>query len=132
MDKDKVDWTVLWFSAKMREKLYLPKNIAKEDWNKMPTYQLLNRLDDEHGELSEEIEGFDRPRYEAIISECCDVANFAMMIADNTNKARQRANLETKDAILREAGPEKPVPRETQGDILSESPISQVYRDSKP
>jgi len=64
------------FSEKMNAKLF--KNRFKAHWSTVPQSYLLERLKEELVELEEALrEGV------GIESECADVANFAMMIADN-------------------------------------------------
>lgn len=87
---------VNWFSHHMLQKLNTPKNQVKPDWDCTSVEVLLMRLRDELKEL--EIE-YSRQRKagtsdnNAILSECCDVANFAMMIADNLCTTKHRAYL---------------------------------------
>lgn len=71
---------VEWFAMLMKRKLMNPKNVNKGGWIHMSFQEMFNRLDDEYFELLTELETYKRP-YE-IIQECCDIANFAMMIAD--------------------------------------------------
>lgn len=68
---------VVWFSHEMQAKLN--ENSHKgETWPRFSQRQLLNRLKQETGELERAIEsGKD------VVEEAADVANFAMMIADN-------------------------------------------------
>jgi hypothetical protein len=78
--KRKPDYTKVtqWFAEKMRLKLVANKQ-RKTHWSKFSTDEFLyERLRDECKELKRAIkDGGD------IISEAVDVANFAMMIADN-------------------------------------------------
>lgn len=75
-----------WFNRQMHNKL-----TEKEDkglWDDLDIYWLLKRLKDETCELLEAIsihrtKGSNR---EEIIREAADVANFAMMIADNARR----------------------------------------------
>jgi len=66
-----------WFSFKMVEKLF--KNRRKSHWSTVGCDYLLDRLIEELEELKEARGG----SADEIISECADVGNFAMMIADN-------------------------------------------------
>lgn len=85
---------VLWFAGEMEKKLALPKNRAKgnqENWRGDPPWSLVERLLDETVEVqqcfvsdSENITVTDLPK---LIKECADVANFAMMIADQAQQA---------------------------------------------
>ncbi len=71
----------------------LRKNRHKAHWNTVSQAWLLGRLKDEVEELQLALqEGWD------VISECADVANFAMMIADNEmNKEHTHAHMPEKD-----------------------------------
>ena len=69
-----------WFRQKMGEKLGSPKNVAKADPRLVSVPLLMKLLLAEVRELSDAILASDTP--DQIISECCDVANFASMIAD--------------------------------------------------
>lgn len=60
--------------------LKLRKNAHKAHWSECSLQYLQSRLLDEVNELEQAIS---HDTNEAIISECYDVANFAMMIADN-------------------------------------------------
>ena len=71
---------VLQFAVVMEEKLI--ENSHKRDWNEMSNKFLLRRLRTEVRELERELERpFPKPK--KIAREAADVANFAMMIADN-------------------------------------------------
>jgi NTP pyrophosphatase (non-canonical NTP hydrolase) len=75
---------VLWFADRMENELRA--NDHKDGWGDLSERWLLNRLRQETKELQRVLgEGVPADR---IISEAADVANFAMMIADN---ARDRA-----------------------------------------
>lgn len=70
-----------WFAQQMKDKLGLPKNVAKGDWRDLAdTSYLLQRLNEERRELISAMA--DDGSYDDIIKECADVANFSMMIAD--------------------------------------------------
>lgn len=69
--------SVFWFSNEMSKKLY--ENRIKKHWSHVDCDYLFDRLMDEVRELSDARSGTS----EEIIAECADVANFAMMIADN-------------------------------------------------
>lgn len=71
---------VEWFARRMEEQL--KKNDHKGGWEDEMRSYLARRLLEETGEL---MELFLKGNYlrSDIINECADVANFAMMIADN-------------------------------------------------
>lgn len=71
---------VIKFALEMEKKLQA--NDSKGGWDKCEYDWLLQRVDEEITELKHSIrvDGSDRK----IIRECADVANFVMMIADNT------------------------------------------------
>ena len=75
---------VVWFAQEMETNLRA--NDCKGGWDGCSPKWLMNRLRQETAELRRAIE---HGNPEAILSEAADVANFAMMIADN---ARQREN----------------------------------------
>ena len=62
----------------------LAKNSHKAHWSTVSCDYLFDRLKEEVHELSDSRSG----SVESIIDECYDVANFAMMIADNVSKGR--------------------------------------------
>jgi NTP pyrophosphatase (non-canonical NTP hydrolase) len=88
------------FSEDMEKKL--KKNDHKEHWSKSNYAYLIQRLRKEVDELDEELSSFvigqAMPRdldgacsiekYGEVVEECADVANFAMMIADNLKNKR--------------------------------------------
>lgn len=88
---------VAWFAGEMEKQLALPKNRAKGDaeaWRKDHPYALLNRLAQEKCELNDALDELTRnreqPRSERllqIIREAAEVANVAMMIADQAQQA---------------------------------------------
>lgn len=79
------DLPIDWFKSIQLEKLNLTKNTLKIHWLKLSFRHLFKFLDTEIIEL--DIELTDRIlSKEAIISECVDVANYAIMIADKANK----------------------------------------------
>ena len=73
--------SVKWFSHLMI--LKLQKNRHKAHWSKATCSYLFSRLKEEVHELED---SFDGNVTAEILSECADVANFAMMIADNYSK----------------------------------------------
>lgn len=70
---------VLWFATEMEQVLQF--NDHKTGWKQMSEYRLLNRLKQEIIELEKALAVRMSP--DRIVSEACDIANFAMMIADN-------------------------------------------------
>ena len=70
-----------WFAGRMKMKLM--NNLHKAHWSEADDEYLLSRLKGESVELHEELFAKSTCCPEAIIDECADVANFAMMIADN-------------------------------------------------
>lgn len=72
----------LWFRSQMLLKLRL--NANKAGWDTVSQRWLLNRLRQEVGELARAVEQYEDDADAAnVIFEAADVANFAMMIADN-------------------------------------------------
>lgn len=72
---------VRWFAAEMEKQLV--ENDHKGGWGASKLAYLSKRLTDERNELSRAIR-LKNP--ESIIKECADVANFALMIADQHGK----------------------------------------------
>jgi hypothetical protein len=70
------------FAEAMIEKLNEPEKIAKGDWKQYNAWYHFDRLEQEIAELKLELIGGSNTSREAILKECVDVANFAMMIAD--------------------------------------------------
>ena len=70
--------SVKWFSQHMEN--VLRDNDYKGGWEDIDVGWLLGRLQEEVCELENELHVSNNE--EKIIKECCDVANFAMMIAD--------------------------------------------------
>jgi hypothetical protein len=83
----KVRDSVKWFSEKMEKTLQ--ENDYKGEWDMCDFEYLIDRLNDEVQEINElnEDERLDcdlsKSLAKKVIHECTDVANFAMMIADN-------------------------------------------------
>jgi len=77
---------ILRFALKMEEKL--KENDHKGGWNNSSISYLLSGIERETEELSyavgQEGQVYTRKDRSNIISECADVANFAMMLADNS------------------------------------------------
>jgi hypothetical protein len=74
-----------WFKERMDKKLAVPKNVNKGHWSNDSIWHLFTRVGIEVTELRLAIVAVDNDP-ERIIDECADVANFAMMIADNTRR----------------------------------------------
>jgi NTP pyrophosphatase (non-canonical NTP hydrolase) len=87
---------VLEFAHEMESELYA--NEKKGGWTECDFEYLFNRLKEEVGELPEAIhkwqkkEGASLPN---LVSECADVANFAMMIADIARKRSLKRMMKT-------------------------------------
>lgn len=73
--------SLLWFANEMDKKLI--ENSDKHGWDTCSLQYLSMRLTQERKELARAIKKKDK---RAIISECADIANFCMMIADNMRK----------------------------------------------
>lgn len=69
------------FAEAMIEKLNEPEKNQKGDWRQYNAWYHFDRLEQEIAELKIELIGSNTSK-EAILKECADVANFAMMIAD--------------------------------------------------
>lgn len=79
------------FRAAMYAKLMRPKNVRKGTWLTMTNLEVASRLYDELRELDQAISSvsvdrFDATWAEAVLSEACDVAAFAAMLADPERK----------------------------------------------
>jgi hypothetical protein len=68
---------VRWFARQMEK--VLRENDHKGGWNKQPTLSLVSKLLFEVAELADAIENGDD---DDVVKECVDIANYAMMIAD--------------------------------------------------
>lgn len=85
-----VDEAVMSFVVDMKYKLRM--NNHKGHWREYSLAYLLQRLDGEIGELKEASKlwssssSVDQRQLLAIVHECADVANFALMIADNAKR----------------------------------------------
>lgn len=75
---------VRWFAEQME--LKLRENDHKGGWSKCPVDYLFSRLGQEVMELDKALDF--HIDFDGAISEAADVANFAMMIADNVHRAR--------------------------------------------
>lgn len=80
-----IDEAVADFTVHMKHKLLMTRH--REHWSTLDTDTLFDRLREELEELRMAIVHDDR---KSIISEAADVANFAMMIADNAQWAGTR------------------------------------------
>lgn len=85
---------VKWFVQEMEKKLHA--NSHKRGWQKNSLRSLCDRVGDEHNELigqlfEWEVSG-NQSCLENIIKECADIANFAMMIADNAKTILNQQN----------------------------------------
>ena len=74
---------VKWFAERMENKLM--QNEHKNGWRNMSIEDLYARMLDEVSGLQSEINFPDQDK-DAIIKECANVANFALMIADVVQK----------------------------------------------
>lgn len=82
---------VNWFSREMEKRLRA--NDHKTGWDGLDPWWLYRRIEDERTEIARALAVDRAPgklRAEAIIRECADVANFAMMIADNARQEMER------------------------------------------
>lgn len=79
-----------WFRNEMHFKLSRPKNLVKGDpRNVCSIDDLFKAIEREMVELRGAIAGGDA---RDVVSECCDVANFAMMLADLSQHLREKAS----------------------------------------
>ena len=78
--KEKLRTQLEWFAKEMEGKLR--KNDHKGGWKSCTLQYLMMRLTQERKELNKCVKDKNRD-YKQIIDECTDIANFAMMIADN-------------------------------------------------
>ena len=81
--------TLIEFVRRMELKLFANKH--KGNWHKCSDSYLLNRLEGETIELKDAIQKYKDGKvvWEHIASEAADVANFAMMIADNASRRKE-------------------------------------------
>lgn len=75
---------VEWFAEQMEKTLQ--RNDRKGGWDECDYEYLIQRLEEEVEELRE-LEGNPDVKGNDIIRECTDIANFAMMIADQVRRA---------------------------------------------
>jgi phosphoribosyl-ATP pyrophosphohydrolase len=74
-----------WFVQQMEQKL--KENDYKQHWHNYDIDYLIHRIYEEQDEL--EIAITQKLSAKEIIKECADVANFAMMIADNVSQKNE-------------------------------------------
>lgn len=72
--------SVVWFAGEMERELR--NNDYKGGWRECEVEELFRLLNEEVGELGDVLKNGGHISDARIISECADVANFAMMIAD--------------------------------------------------
>jgi len=105
-----VNARLAWFVKQQRAKLGTRKNVAKGDWRKMEPQDIYTRIKDELKELKAVLEAAPLDPA-AVISECCDVADFAMMLADRMRVTRiDQAIQENADRALKSAVSLPPAP----------------------
>jgi len=81
MEKESVEW----FAKQMLKKL--EENINKRNWIRTSYDYLFNRMKEEVKELQELLLNDKVPyKHKKMITECANVAKYAMMIADKANK----------------------------------------------
>lgn len=92
MTREEREAAVDWFAMRIKLKMREPRNEAKGGWRYEPLLVLLGKLNDERKELVAEIcaDGRDSFDFDAIITEACDVAAYAMMIADRARHLQER------------------------------------------
>jgi len=82
--------SVKWFASQMERKL--KNHDDRPGWEDQSIRWLYERLDEETGELLREInrllENWSKTNIQRVVSEAADVANFAMMIADNADRSK--------------------------------------------
>lgn len=86
-EKNELRAPVIWFAIQMEDRLRENDDRGQTGWETMSTGWLLTRMKEEVRELEQAafpLSG-DEADVEAIVRECADVANFAMMVADNAN-----------------------------------------------
>lgn len=80
---------LLQFAKFMEDKLW--RNIHKTGWHDLSDKQLIKRMRQEIREIVIAIDAGESP--EKIALECADVANFAMMLADNKLRKGKKGSL---------------------------------------
>lgn len=78
-------YTIQWFSCHMEEKLL--RNSYKGGWEECKNVYLLDRMDEEIAKLKDCI--INGEPSALVVSEAADIANFAMMLADNYSKRKE-------------------------------------------
>ena len=93
MTRGEREAAVDWFAEQMKAKLREPRNEAKGGWREDPPSALRWRLLEEVSELNRAMNqpaSSEEPiDFDGIVSECCDVSNFAMMIADRLRMLKE-------------------------------------------
>lgn len=90
-----VDQAVMSFVIDMKYKLRL--NNHKGHWKDQHVVALFKKLEHEVAELEDALQDLDVDRLNgkdllAVVHECADVANFALMIADNAKRQMRATN----------------------------------------
>lgn len=67
------------------DKMNLPKNEGKAHWGCLENRELIDLAEIEIKELHHAV---DYPHHSNVTSECYDVINYALMIADNASKGK--------------------------------------------
>lgn len=85
MTREEREAAVDWFAMRVKLKMREPRNEAKGGWRDTPIAKLEQLLHQEVRELFQAIELWERRGggEDAVINEACDVAAYAMMIADS-------------------------------------------------
>lgn len=79
--------TAEWFIGELLKTLNQPKNLKKTHWNDIPDSRLVLEIQGEAHEVHKAFWKGEGP--ERIIQECCDVAAFAMFLADNVRQNQE-------------------------------------------
>lgn len=78
---------VLWFAKQMELKLReKDEKKGKEGWKGIPPSVFMINIRQETDELYNEVSKTVDYDLSRVISECCDIANFAMMVASNSRE----------------------------------------------
>ncbi len=91
VDMNTVNPRLDWFVKEIRKKMSTPKNMAKKgDWRDMTIWEISERIDDELVELYAELIKYHNGKStpDDVIKECCDLAGFAMMMADKVRSGK--------------------------------------------
>lgn len=82
---------VQWFSHWMLEKLNTPRGQARPEWEQSGADRLLLMLQHSVKNIEREIKNQNGIiDIQALLGECCNAANFAMLIADNSIPVKTR------------------------------------------